>query len=145
MDGHGVDRAAGARGHEALQPGQSHGRASVRDGGRDELGFPGKGLHVREPSGGGSGGAEVGLAGVVGLVEAEEGGGAGGDGFGGDGGPGADVVGLEAPEHGHVFETTGDGGGGGAPVVGPGYFGRGGEEVREGGVVVGYASLAGAG
>lgn len=71
MDGDGVDRAVRALGQELVQPRRAHRGAAVRDGGGDELGLAGEGLHVRLPRLGGVLGAHVGLRSEVRLVEAK--------------------------------------------------------------------------
>lgn len=120
MDRHEIDGAGRARDEELLEPSE----AGVSDGGGSEAGAAGEGLEEGLVGGGGRGGAEVRLGAEVGLVEGEEVLGACGEGGGGGGGPGLGVLGLRAPEHGHVFEGAVEAGRSRAPVVGPGDFVR---------------------
>jgi hypothetical protein len=92
-----VDRAARARGQEAVHPARAHrGWGAVRDRGRDELDPAGEGLDEVLPGTGGGLGGQVGLGGEVGLVEAEDVGCAGGDGSLGVLLPASGVVGISA-------------------------------------------------
>lgn len=119
MDGHEIDLAARARGHEALQPSQAGRAVAVADRRRTDLDFAAELLHV-VPRAGGVLRGHVGLGREIGLVEAEDVGGAVVDG-------GVDVVGPfrevqlgGAPEHGDEVHGRGDGAAGlGVPVVGP--------------------------
>jgi hypothetical protein len=61
VDADEVDLAVGARGEEGLEPGKSHWRATVGDGGGTELGFAGEGHHVGLEARGGVAGGNIGL------------------------------------------------------------------------------------
>jgi hypothetical protein len=124
VDADEVDLAVGAGREEGLEPGETHGRATVGNGGGTELGFAGEGHHVGLEAGGGVTGRKVGLGGEIGLVEGHEVLGAGGDSAGGGGGPWAGEGAGHAPEERDIFnagdtETRRAGG----PVVCPGYLG----------------------
>jgi hypothetical protein len=67
-----VDMASSAVAHELLHPLDTHRSSSVRDGGRDEFGFPEERLHVRLPDGRGCARGDVGLRVEVGFVHPEE-------------------------------------------------------------------------
>lgn len=60
---------------------------------------------------------------VIRFVEGKEEFGACCDGLVSGSGPVVDIVGAETPEHGGVVEGRRDGGGSGAPVIGPGNLG----------------------
>lgn len=69
VDRDGINRAAGARGEERVEPRGAHRGPAVRDGGRHELGTARERLDVRLPRLRGRLRAQVGLRAEVGLVE----------------------------------------------------------------------------
>jgi hypothetical protein len=138
-----VNGAIRARLEEGREPAKTHGTATVGDGGSAELGLASERLHVLLVSGGGLGGAQVGLRGKVGLVEGEEVGGARVNGALGVAGPGVGELRSRAPKSGDVLDGVGEAGAGRAPVVAPGDLRARDKAVGQLGIVVSNTTLAG--